>query len=213
MDCSDPDHWALIAKINNNNLWRVSYGELDGLDHDQLRERLPMKFDHLLPGEKPLNYKVDQFSPYRIHQRCATTFRQGRVLLAGDAAHLCNPMGGLGLSGGILDAGACADAIVAVCRAEAPDSILDKYAELRRGIFLDIVDPTSRANKCRLHDPDPATLGQRDPFLRMLREASSDEKQKIRGHAGLAVDMSQFIPKDLGSTAMGATAMGSTAMA
>ena len=84
---SDKDHWALIAKINEKGLWRVSYGELEGLNHDELRERLPMKYNAMFPGPKPAEYNLDQFSPYRIHQRCASSFRVGRVLLAGDAAH------------------------------------------------------------------------------------------------------------------------------
>lgn len=46
-----------------------------------------MKYGKLFPGPRPVEYKLDQFSPYRIHQKCATTFRQGGVLLAGDAAH------------------------------------------------------------------------------------------------------------------------------
>jgi len=92
--------------------------------------------------------------------------------------------------------------MIAVCTNEASDSILDKYAELRRQIFLDIVNPTSQANKRRLHEADPATIGETDPFLKMLREADAESKQKIRGHSGLAVDMSQFLPKNMGSTAM-----------
>jgi len=194
----DKDHWALIAKINEKGLWRVSYGELDGLNHDQLRERLPMKYNAMFPGPKPADYNLDQFSPYRIHQRCASSFRVGRVLLAGDAAHLCNPFGGLGLTGGLLDAAALADALIAVFRKEAPESILDKYAELRRQIFLDIVNPTSQANKRRLHEYDTETIAETDPFLKMLNEVDANAKQKIRGHQGLAVDMTQFIPK--GST-------------
>lgn len=84
---SDKDHWALIAKINRTGLWRVAYGELENLTYEQLQERVPMKFEALFPGPRPLEYKVEMFSPYRIHQRCAATFRKGRVLLAGDAAH------------------------------------------------------------------------------------------------------------------------------
>ncbi len=84
----------MIAKINESGLWRVAYGELEDLTHEQLQERLPMKFDALLPGPKPLAYNVTLFAPYRIHQRCASTFRKGRVLLAGDAAH-CEFIDGL----------------------------------------------------------------------------------------------------------------------
>lgn len=84
----------MIAKLNNQDLWRVSYGELGHLDTEQCRERLPMKYEAIFPGPRPLQYDLKMFSPYRIHQRCCSTFRVGRVLLAGDAAHLCNPFGG-----------------------------------------------------------------------------------------------------------------------
>ena len=80
----------------------------------------------------------------------------------------------------------------------APDTNLDKYAELRRQIFLDIVNPTSQANKRRVHEYDTETIAETDPFLKMLNEVDANAKQKIRGHQGLAVDMSEFIPK--GST-------------
>lgn len=89
-----PDHFALIAKLNDEGLWRVSYNEDPNLSHEELRARLPMKYDALFPGPRPLKYDVKRFSPYRIHQRCCETFRVGRVVLAGDAAHLCNPFGG-----------------------------------------------------------------------------------------------------------------------
>jgi len=85
--CRDNTNWALIAKINQQGLWRVSYGELEGLRDPELLNRLPMKFDAMFPGPRPLDYKLDQRSPYRIHQCCASKFRDGRVLLAGDAAH------------------------------------------------------------------------------------------------------------------------------
>lgn len=106
------------------------------------------------------------------------------------------------MTGGLLDAAALADALVAVCTNEASDSILDKYAELRQNIFLDIVNPTSQANKRRLHEFDTSTIGETDPFLKMLREVDPESKQKIRGHAGLAIDILQFIPENIGSTAL-----------
>lgn len=84
----------MIAKLNNQGLWRVSYGEEGNLTPQQLRERLQMKYEALFPDPRPLQYELKMFSPYRIQQRCSTTFRMGRVLLAGDAAHVCNPFGG-----------------------------------------------------------------------------------------------------------------------
>lgn len=63
------------------------------LSAEQLRSRLPKKFEILLPGHpKPEDYEVLRFSPFVMHQRCVEKMRNGRILLAGDAAHLCNPM-------------------------------------------------------------------------------------------------------------------------
>src|SRR5271155_4597740 len=74
----------------------LGYGEKEGLTTEECMERLPAKFEALFPGPKPVKgqYELKSMSPYRIHQRCAETFRKGRVVLAGDAAHLCNPFGG-----------------------------------------------------------------------------------------------------------------------
>jgi 2-polyprenyl-6-methoxyphenol hydroxylase-like FAD-dependent oxidoreductase len=83
----------MAAKITKDGLWRVSYGELPGLTFEQLRERQPTKFRDMLPGHpNPSDYKLVNFSPYKVHQRLATSMRQGRFLLAADAAHLCNPL-------------------------------------------------------------------------------------------------------------------------
>lgn len=74
-------------------LWRVTYGELPGLSREELRARQPEKFRTFLPGHPgPEDYNVINFAPYKIHQRCAEKFRVGRILLAADAAHLCNPL-------------------------------------------------------------------------------------------------------------------------
>lgn len=83
----------MAARITKDGLWRVSYGEKPGKTREQLREELPSKFEAILPGHpKPEQYKVANFSPYKIHQRVAEKMRVGRFLLAADAAHLCNPL-------------------------------------------------------------------------------------------------------------------------
>ena len=105
---------------------------------------------------------------------------------------VCSPFGGLGLTGGLLDAAAVADALIAISQGLATDEILHIYAEMRRKTFLEVVNPTSQANKRRLHEPDPNTVGETDPFLRGIREADINKQQTIRSHLNLALDMSQF---------------------
>lgn len=99
----------------------------------------------------------------------------------------------LGLTGGLLDAGALSDCLIAVLNNDVPDTVLDKYAELRRDIFLKVVDPTTQANIRRLFENDPETCRETDPFFRTLATASSSERQKIRGMQNLAVDMKGVI--------------------
>jgi 2-polyprenyl-6-methoxyphenol hydroxylase-like FAD-dependent oxidoreductase len=62
----------------------------------------------------------------------------GRVLLAGDAAHACNPFGGMGLTGGLCDAGGLSDCLIGVLKKGCGDDLLDKYAEIRKKIFLEV---------------------------------------------------------------------------
>lgn len=92
----DPQYWAMvccISRAEDTELWRVVYGEPIGLSPEQLRARLPEKFEKILPGHpKPDDYEIVRFSPFTVHQRCVEKMRVGRVLLVGDAAHLCNPM-------------------------------------------------------------------------------------------------------------------------
>jgi 2-polyprenyl-6-methoxyphenol hydroxylase-like FAD-dependent oxidoreductase len=83
----------VLAPITQDDVWRVSYGELGHLNEEELRERLPAKFEALLPGNpKEGEYQLERFNPFKLQQRCAEKMRVGRIMLAGDAAHLCNPM-------------------------------------------------------------------------------------------------------------------------
>src|SRR5271169_2676380 len=50
----DPEHWALLCHLDSTGLWRVSYGEKEGLTHEECWERLPAKFEALFPGSKPV---------------------------------------------------------------------------------------------------------------------------------------------------------------
>jgi 2-polyprenyl-6-methoxyphenol hydroxylase-like FAD-dependent oxidoreductase len=85
-------------------------------------------------------------SRFRIHHRVADTYRAGRLLLAGDAAHVHSPAGGQGMNLGIQDAVVLADALAAVLAGE-PDSVLDEYSEARRPIAQQVVEMTDRLTR------------------------------------------------------------------
>jgi 2-polyprenyl-6-methoxyphenol hydroxylase-like FAD-dependent oxidoreductase len=85
-------------------------------------------------------------SRFRIHHRVADTYRAGRLLLAGDAAHVHSPAGGQGMNLGIQDAVALADALGAVL-AGAEDTALDEYSADRRPIARDVVTMTDRLTR------------------------------------------------------------------
>ena len=104
-------------------------------------------------------------------------FRTGRVLLAGDAAHVCNPCGGMGLTGGVIDAAALIDALAAVCAGRAPESVLDFYAAERRRVFLEVSSPIATDFKRRMSEPDPAR--QRADFEEFRRQAEDPERMSL----------------------------------
>jgi 2-polyprenyl-6-methoxyphenol hydroxylase-like FAD-dependent oxidoreductase len=88
----DHEHWHMVAKIQKDGLYRITYGEKGGLTAEQLRDRQPEKFRAFLPvNPTPDMYQLVNFSPYKVHQRCVEKMSVGRFLLAADAAHLCNP--------------------------------------------------------------------------------------------------------------------------
>jgi 2-polyprenyl-6-methoxyphenol hydroxylase-like FAD-dependent oxidoreductase len=149
----DPVHWAVIVKIDRHGLWRVTYGEDAALPEESVEARIPQHYQALLPDSDP--YELEAFAPFRVHERCAPSFRAGRVLLSGDAAHVCNPFGGLGLTSGLLDGNVLGDALPAVLHGAAQDDLLDRYALERRRVFVEVTGPAAAENKRRLMETDP----------------------------------------------------------
>ncbi|THY41610.1 FAD binding domain-containing protein [Aureobasidium pullulans] len=197
-----PEHLYMAAIIDNKGLWRVTYGEEPGLTREQLLERQPKKFETILPGNpKPGDYELVNFSPYRMHQRVAEKFRVGRVMLAADAAHLCNPFGGLGITGGFVDVGCLYDCLYGIWTHQADESILDLYSEVRRQKYKDIIDPISTENFKRVFDQDPEVAKEKDHFLVLCNKAAEDKdfaRQMHMASFGIRHDFTQYYRKDRG---------------
>jgi 2-polyprenyl-6-methoxyphenol hydroxylase-like FAD-dependent oxidoreductase len=166
---SDPDEWCALFKVTGDDgkgLWRVLFptrleeSDEQALDETAAETRLQRFFPK--QGRYPLVHR----NLYRAHQRVATSFRRGRVFLAGDAAHVNNPLGGLGLNFGIHDAIELSTLLGRVLREEAPADILDNYDRFRRPLNVEYVQQQTIANKKRLEEKDPAVRAKNNEALR-----------------------------------------------
>ena len=172
----DERHGAIIAKLNNEGLWRCTYMEDASLPEETFLERLPAAFAAIIPGGK--DYRIDRASPYRMHQRSAPRFRTGRVVLVGDAAHATNPTGGLGLTSGLFDAFALYPALASVVHGRRESDVLDRYSDSRRSIFLERVSPQASANKQLIYHANGGGEGLEEA-LQGIRRLSTDAEYRL----------------------------------
>ena len=168
---SDPDEWCALFKVTGGDgkgLWRVLFptrpNETDkqAMHEQSVQDRLQRFF----PKRGP--YPVVHRNMYNVHQRVAACFGKGRVFLAGDAAHVNNPLGGLGLNFGIHDVIELSGLIGRVLRKEAPEAILDEYDQWRRPLNIEYVQQQTIANKKRLEEKDPAVRAKNNEALRKI---------------------------------------------
>lgn len=165
----DPVYSGVVAVIDRDGLWRLTYQEDAALPAETFMERLPERYARFIPEGVP--YEIKAANPYAIHQRCAATLRKGRVMLAGDAAHITNPSGGLGLTTGLWTGMILADVLGAVIRGEADQSILDRYSDERRRVYWEVTSPAASQNKCMMEEADPE---QRRKDLTPVAAAAQD---------------------------------------
>ena len=134
--------------------WRASLYARDGksLEETLTDDGIQDLMHDIVP--LPGRFDVLETRPYRIHQRLATAYRKGRVFLAGDAAHLNSPSGGMGMNGGIHDAFNLADKLVAALR-RGDERGLDLYEPQRRPIAQDAIIAQAHQNRTRMQERDP----------------------------------------------------------
>lgn len=168
---SDPEDWFSLFKVSGDDgkgLWRVlsstrlEQTEAELFDPESTERRL-QKF---VP--KPGRYDIVHRNLYNVHQRVAARFREGRVFLAGDAAHVNNPLGGLGLNFGIHDAVELTGLLGRVLRGEAGPEVLDDYDRRRRPLNIEFVQQQTIANKKRMEEKDPAARAKNFAELRAI---------------------------------------------
>ena len=100
-------------------------------------------------------YDIVHRTLYHVHQRVATTYRAGRIFLAGDAAHLNNPLGGMGMNGGIHDALNLTSKLLRVRDGE-DEALFDAYTRERQPIAVEYVQAQAERNRQLLRERDDA---------------------------------------------------------
>jgi 3-(3-hydroxy-phenyl)propionate hydroxylase len=166
---ADPVQWHFYLQIPS--MWRMMFpiaaevSDETATSRDFARQTLGT----VLPGASDAD--IVHVTLYRVHQRVAKTFRAGRVFLAGDAAHINNPLGGMGMNGGIHDAVNLTECLARVWGGETDDDELDRYDRQRRLVTLEYVQKHSIQNKRSLETGDPAEQAR---FRDELRKIAGD---------------------------------------
>ncbi len=176
---SDPDEWCVMLKTVD--LWRVQFPTPPDADPGELLsdEYIQDRLQRLHP--KDGDYDVHHRTLYKVHQRVAETYRVApRVLLAGDAAHVNNPLGGMGMNGGIHDAFSLGEKLVEIINGSAPlDERLDLYDRQRRGICIAFIQARTQENKRIMESKDAAVRDARRERLRALAKSQEEQDRYI----------------------------------
>jgi 3-(3-hydroxy-phenyl)propionate hydroxylase len=173
---SDPQQWLAFFRMPDAGppgLWRMTMPVTDELSDEEV---LAPAFAHqaitrIIGAPAGSTYPIVHQSVYRVHQRVANCLRAGRVLLAGDSAHVNNPLGGFGLNSGIHDAVNLGEKLARVYHGQASADLLDLYDRQRRTVAMEYVQNLSVKNKKNLEEKDLPTRLAR---FEELRQAVAD---------------------------------------
>lgn len=167
----DPDNWSNLFKWTD--LWRVVLPADPNIDADSQLEdaKIQAALQRFHDIGRP--YNVISKSLYTVHQRVAKTFRKGRVLLAGDAAHVNSPIGAMGMNSGIHDAVNLGDKLSGVLDGAAEETLLDRYVRQRRhAAVVHVQAMTIRNKKLMAEAKSDARSARHDE----LRRTAADPK-------------------------------------
>ncbi|HVO15495.1 MAG TPA: FAD-dependent monooxygenase [Alphaproteobacteria bacterium] len=172
---ADPEEWYLLLQIPD--MWRIIMPVApERAPDDAISERsLQASLQNLLPRDQ--DYDIVVRAIYRVHQRVAAGYRVGRMFIAGDAAHLNNPLGGMGLNGGLHDVISLTGRLARVWHGAADERELDGYEMQRRPEAIGAINAITARNKKLLEERDPEIRRRR---LDELRRTAADPEASYR---------------------------------
>ena len=176
---ADPEEWCNCFKVSGDGppgLWRTVFPTVRDESNEQILSDEAVQFRLQKFFARPEPYEIVHRNLYVTHQRVAATFVKGRVLLAGDAAHVNNSIGGMGLNGGFQDAACLAENLANVILGGTSKSQLALYDKQRRTVTHEFVQQQTIANKKRLEARDPET--RRRNLRELAQTAANPERAR-----------------------------------
>jgi 2-polyprenyl-6-methoxyphenol hydroxylase-like FAD-dependent oxidoreductase len=149
----------------------------------------PGAYERLLEERTGLRVTVSDVTwttTFTVNQRLAEHYRRGRVFLAGDAAHVHSPVGGVGMNTGIQDAYNLGWKLALVVRDVAPGGLLDSYEAERRPVAADVLRTTGSATSL-LAAGDHATAFLRDRVLPTVLRSKRVQARVLRADTQLDI--------------------------
>lgn len=173
---SDPNEWYVL--IRTKKVWRALFPVDASLEDKDVtsNERAQRLLQGAVPRDTP--FEVTHRTAYRVHERVASTYVKGRIMIAGDAAHVNNPLGGMGLNGGIHDAFNLAEKLTQVVKG-APLDLMERYSRQRRKVALDVVQQTTLRNRAILNTREPAARQAYYDDLRRVAENPEKHREYV----------------------------------
>jgi 3-(3-hydroxy-phenyl)propionate hydroxylase len=172
---SDPQEWCVI--LRTDKIWRVLFPVFPKTPEEETwvlsDVHAQARLQHLYRRDEP--YEIGHRTLYNVHQRVSETYVRGRIVLAGDACHINNPLGGMGMNGGLHDAHNLGGKIVEICRNGADHA--DRFAHYdrqRRELAVRFVQEHTINNKKLMESTDPEVQARRQ---KMLMETAADPER------------------------------------
>ncbi len=178
---ADPEEWCALFKVpgaDDRGMWRVVFPADAAAPPEVIFEESAVQARIQGFHRKEGPYDVAHRNLYDVHQRVASCYRNGRLLIAGDAAHINNPLGGMGMNFGLHDAFSLTDKLGKILLEGANESLLDVYDRQRRTVAREYLQRQTIENKNNIEQKDPARQAE---FYASLRAIVAD-RDKLRAY-------------------------------
>ena len=166
--------WGTYSLLRLPGIWRCSLYPDSGETIDQATtpESINEKLNRIVPDQK--DFRIVEVRPYKIHQRILDTYVHGRVVFAGDAAHLNSPSGGMGMNGGIHDGWCLSESLKDIFLGGLPLTRLGLYSDQRQKIAENEILKNADKNRSRMQERDK---NHREAELVRLKKIASNPKR------------------------------------